>query len=231
MHEHHRDRLRDKALTDISTLTDVELLELILFHAKPRVNTNDTAHLLIDTFGGLNGVFSADPKALAAVKGVGDKTAAYLVSLSEIIGRLDDIKKKSLPKVYSLSTLKPALIELFKDYETESFVAYFLNAKREIIGSYKVSSNLTYKVNLPLNEFAHQIALTKPKFAVITHNHISGVATPSPDDDKATEKFCMIFSLNGVQLLDHVIVAGENVFSYYYEQRLEKIQNKVNQLL
>ncbi|MBQ6882954.1 MAG: hypothetical protein IJO25_01205 [Clostridia bacterium] len=56
MHTNHRDRLRAKALENIDALNDYELIELILFSAKPRVNTNDTAHLLLDTFGSIAGI-------------------------------------------------------------------------------------------------------------------------------------------------------------------------------
>ena len=73
-------------------------------------------------------------------------------------------------------------------------------------------------------------SLVNPKISavVIAHNHPSGNPTPSRADDLATEKLAMLFALNGVKLYDHVIVGGNEVYSYRMDERLEKILNSAN---
>ena len=60
IHQGHRERLRQKFLEHgLDTLPDVNALELLLFYAVPRQDTNPIAHRLLDAFGSLPGVFDA----------------------------------------------------------------------------------------------------------------------------------------------------------------------------
>ena len=57
VHDKHRERLRDRYLNEgIDGLRDHEVLELILFYAIPRKDTNELAHKLLNKFGNLSGV-------------------------------------------------------------------------------------------------------------------------------------------------------------------------------
>ena len=66
MHEGHRRRMYEKLKND-SLLEDHELLEILLFNAFQRKNTNPIAHALLDRFGTLSGVFGADYNKLITV--------------------------------------------------------------------------------------------------------------------------------------------------------------------
>ena len=72
LHGGHRSRLYEKFISfGPDVFTDHELLEILLFFSIPRANTNDTAHKLIDKFGSLNGVFTAELDQLLTVEGIG----------------------------------------------------------------------------------------------------------------------------------------------------------------
>lgn len=82
LHKNHRERLRQRYET--SGLDDFEehvILELLLFYAIPRVDTNPTAHRLISRFGSLAGVLAAPEEELCQVKGVGRATARMIKSV------------------------------------------------------------------------------------------------------------------------------------------------------
>ena len=73
LHQGHRKRLRQRFLEQgLDGLPDINVLELLLFYAQPRQDTNATAHRLMDTFGSLDSVFEAPPESLMSVKGVGE---------------------------------------------------------------------------------------------------------------------------------------------------------------
>ena len=73
IHKDHRQRLRNKfilALEDGNVdevLQDHELLEILLYTAIPRKNTNDIAHFLMDEFGSIGEIIDADKDQLAKV--------------------------------------------------------------------------------------------------------------------------------------------------------------------
>lgn len=230
MHEHHRDRLREKALSDVSILNDYELLELILFGVVPRRNTNDISHRLIDEFGSLKAVFSASPKLLESVEGVGKITAAHIAAMGAAIGRIGETKD-FFPEFFSFDGIRQPLVEFYKPYREEVFTVFFLDKKLKIVSRRMFYGHNVSEVVIDLNELSRQVVLNKPDFVVIAHNHLSGNTLPSNADDIATQKICLILTLNGSALLDHIIVSKENVYSYYYERRLDRIRKKVSETL
>lgn len=84
LHKNHRKRLRERYEREGADSLEVhELLELFLFDAIPRVNTNPIAHRLLDRFGDLDGVLNAPYEQLIQVKGIGDSAARYIVNAAQ----------------------------------------------------------------------------------------------------------------------------------------------------
>lgn len=225
MHEHHRDRLREKLFAEPNSLNEFEILEVILYGAIPRKNTNDIAHRLIERFGSVGNVLKASIHELTEVEGVGKNTASFIVCLGLILSR--KLEDERFPKVFSFNDIREPLIKAFSGYTEEVFMAFFLDKKQNIISRKIIYGSDTIKVDIDLKDFSRQVVLSKPAYVVIAHNHLSGKYQPSASDDKATEKICMVCALNGASLIDHIIVAGDKVYSYYYDKRLDIIRKNV----
>ena len=71
LHSGHRARMREK-LKDNGSFPPHELLEMLLTYSLPRINTNELAHKLINRFGSIDAVLSADMDALEEVDGIGE---------------------------------------------------------------------------------------------------------------------------------------------------------------
>ena len=85
----HRERLRSKVLTKgAGSLSDYELIEFLLFGARPRGDVKPLAKTLLGKFGSLAGVLSAEHDALKAVPGTGQSATAYLKIVQEAARRL-----------------------------------------------------------------------------------------------------------------------------------------------
>jgi DNA repair protein RadC len=80
MTDHSGHRKRIIAKLDKNVLLEHELLEIFLFNAIPRRNTNDIAHRLLARFKSIRGVLDASVAELKTVEGVGENVAAYLVT-------------------------------------------------------------------------------------------------------------------------------------------------------
>lgn len=71
-HSGHRARKRRQFRDHgIDAFADHEVLELLLYYAVPRRDTNPIAHALMDRFGSLNAVLSAPVEELERVPGMG----------------------------------------------------------------------------------------------------------------------------------------------------------------
>ena len=139
--------------------------------------------------------------------------------------------KHQLPIIFSYDGCKQILIDSFKHFSEENFVALFLNKSGEIILRKIFYSHSDNMVNIDMTEFIKGVLAKKPKSVVICHNHLSGNISPSYSDDKATEKIYTALALNNIALSDHIIVAGNKTYSYRASDRLEAIIKKVDILL
>ena len=108
VHAGHREKLRKKFLKnkDFSNMEEHEILELLLFYALPRVNTNIIAHELINECRGLDRVFTAPREQLKAVDGVGDKVCDYIDILSAFVRYCNSYEVTDMSKLKSDNVIK-----------------------------------------------------------------------------------------------------------------------------
>ena len=107
-------------------------------------------------------------------------------------------------------------------------IIILLNEKYRAISKLRFVDHKRNEVSASIPEIAQAFAINKPKYAIIAHNHISGVLIPSKDDDFATGKLNILCSVHGVTLIDHVIVGKDDAISYFMENRLQEIKDKFN---
>lgn len=226
LHAGHRERVLKKFLSSTDNVLDHELLEILLFSFLPRIDTNPIAHRLVQTFGSLSGVFSATTEQLLSVKGVGKKTAANIKLIGMIFKRIEVSPKKEYKN--SFNSIKKELIERFKAEVSESSILILLDKKYKEIFTLYFEESLKSSVSMSANEIIKAFAVHQPKFALLAHNHISGVLEPSAQDDFTTKKMMLLCEINGVELIDHVIVTINDAFSYRTSGKLDFIKEKAN---
>ena len=79
IHDGHREKMRRRFLTaGLEPFADHEALELLLYYAIPRRDTNPIAHALMERYGSLSAVLSAPAEDLQKVAGVGESAAVLL---------------------------------------------------------------------------------------------------------------------------------------------------------
>lgn len=111
LHADHRSRMRTRFNGDgFDGYHAHEVLEQLLFECIPRVNTNETAHLLINEFGSLENVLRASAEDLQRVHGIGKASAEYLAS------RLDALSDMILEQYRGIGNLNPYEIAFLTDW-------------------------------------------------------------------------------------------------------------------
>ena len=79
IHDGHREKMRRRFLSGgLEQFADHEALELLLYYAIPRRDTNPIAHALIDRYGSLSAVLAAPVEDLQKVEGIGESAAILL---------------------------------------------------------------------------------------------------------------------------------------------------------
>lgn len=229
IHSGHRMRMIEKLVKSQTILQDHELLEILLFSYIPRKNTNDIAHRLLRTFGSLENVINASVDKLMTVDGVGRKTATEIVLLGEIFSRINANRTdNSNTNVFSFENVKKEILSYFDNLNLEQFIVVLYDSKYRKITVLKFNDKDSNSVTADLSEIAKALAVNKPYCVIIAHSHPSGRALPSSIDDLSTVKFNILCSTHGVILSDHIIVAKNDVYSYFRENRLNYIRENFN---
>ena len=227
MHEGHRQRMYERLING-DDLYSHELLEILLFATLPRVNTNPVAHALLDTYGTLSGVLSADVDSLTSVPGVGKSTALYLKSIGEVMRRVEE--NNSGCAVFSNYRDIIEFVKIrMRRKNAEILEFYFMDRQNRVKSIHPFTNHDRDKVEIDPREIVALIAKTNPRSIAVAHNHLTKSATHSARDDKFTAQIQMICSLNNVCLFDHVIYCQtDECFSYFSSGRLETIQKNYN---
>ena len=214
-HQGHRERLRQKVKKyGIDSLAEHEVLELILFYAIPRKNTNDIAHRLIKRFGSLSFVLEATEDQLMTVEGVSHSTAFLLKSIPEICSfYLGNKKKNGMKKFCSCSQAYAYLAPKFIGKTKESFLILFLTSANKVLGYEFVSEGLVSSTNVEIRKVYELCIKYNASRVLLAHNHPSGDPFPSSNDFIATKKFVQCLKNIQVDVVDHMVFGDGDYYS------------------
>ena len=225
LHEGHRERMYRKLLAGGESLTDCEVLEIALYGSIPRRNTNPLAHALLLKVGTLDNVFNAKAEELAAVAGVGKRTAEHIALIGQVLKRTRK-SSEAAPKKFSFDAVKDYLFSYFENKDNEEFLAIFIDKRDTVTKISTVAAGDASHVTIDLTEFSKELSLSQPYAVLVAHNHPSGMPYPSKEDDDLTGKICFMLELAGAKFYDHIVVSKRDYYSYRLEGRLDKIQKK-----
>ncbi len=216
MEEHagHRERMRKRFLRfGLDNFDDHNVLELLLFYAVPRRDTNVIAHRLLDAFGTLDGVFDASPEALMAVEGVGPGAAALIRLVPEAARRYFIARTAPGQILADSEAAGRYLLPRFLTCRDETMYLVCMDGKLKVLDCREVSRGSATSVSVNARRVT-QIALGQNASAVLlAHNHTSGIAIPSDEDVAVTLRLRALLAQVGVTLTDHIVVAGDDFVS------------------
>lgn len=209
----HRNRVRERYLnTGLDTFQDYEALELLLFYAIPRKDTKSTAKNLISRFGSLPAVLDATLEELTEA-GL-SPNAAILLKLVPDMNRYYAVKTDGAgQKVHSTSDAGRILCAMFRHEQTESVRLLCLNAGGKVLKLALLNEGDINAVHFSVRKIVETALSAKAVSVILAHNHPGGTLTPSREDLDATNSAKAALSTVGIQLLDHLIISGDNYCS------------------
>lgn len=214
VHEGHRKRMRERFRKEgMDGFAAHEVLELLLFYGRARGDVNPLAHTLLDTFGSLKGVLEARPEQLMSVPGVGEETATLISMMLPMFRRYSACVCQEQKRIDNRGEAQTYCRALLAGWRTERFYELCLNAENQLLGQRLIAEGTLTEVpayprlvvETALNYNAHSV--------IICHNHPGGSAVPSTDDVRTTRRLQNLLLGMNINLLDHIIVAGEEAYS------------------
>ena len=214
IHDGHREKKRQRFLkSGLDAFADHEALELLLYYAIPRRDTNPIAHALMERYGSLSAVLAAPVEDLKKVEGVGE-SAAILLKLAPQLYRkakMSDAEQETI--LSSVERVGAYLLERFAGEKNEVVYQLCLDRKGKLLVCKKLGEGGVTSADLDIRRLVENALLTGASAVVLAHNHPSGVALPSRDDYAATDRAKTALAVVGVALTDHIIVADGDFVS------------------
>ena len=201
-------RPREKLLAMGSqTLTDAELLAVMLGTGLPGQNVLQLAHSLLEHFHGLAGLLQASPADLRAAKGLGGSARrAQLLAVLEMSRRVLLQKMRKRDVMNNPETVKQFLQLQMGAYPQEVFAVVFMDAQYRLLSFQEMFKGTLNQTSVYPREVV-KLALEQGAAAVIlAHNHPSGDVRPSAADSTLTRTLQTALSMVDVKVLDHIIV-------------------------
>ena len=198
LHDGHRQRCKRRYLAaGAEGMDDHQLLELLLFFAIPRQDTNETAHRLVRQFGSMQGVLRASADELMTVDGVGENAAVLLRLAGDMALRA---RCSAMPRTVLNSTERTGVyfMELLAGEKKELLYQVCLDGKGKLLSCRCISKGSV---------------AAGASGIILAHNHPSGVALPSAEDRMVTHQVMEALEPLGIRLIDHIVVADNDFVS------------------
>lgn len=207
-HDGHRERLREKFLsTNGAGLEDHEVLELLLFYSVPRINTNEQAHDLINTFGSLKGVLDADVKDIEKINKVGEKSATLIKIVSALVSRYSVQSEDPRQQYNTFSQVSTYLNGLFAGQSTEKVYLLLFNNAMRLIKALQIGDGSVNMTAVSPNMAARAALEYNASYVILAHNHPAGLAIPSSEDVTTSYAMKAAFQAIGITMIDHFLIA------------------------
>ena len=213
LHDGHRQRKKQRFLQHgLDSFADHEVLELLLFYAIPRRDTNETAHRLLEHFGTLKAVLTASVEELQKVEGVGESAAAFL-HLLQAVGYRALRTAGDDTILNSVDSAGAYFQKLLRGERREVLYQVCLDAKGKVLSHKRLSSGTVSMAPVNVREVVENALYTDASGVLLAHNHPSGIALPSEDDRQITMQIRQALGTMGIELVDHIIVADNDFVS------------------
>lgn len=214
----HRKRLRSRFLEGgAGAVPDYELLELLLFGAIARQDVKPLAHALIDHFGDLAGVVTAEPGQLRRVPEVGEAVIVALKLAEAISHRLVRAKVLNRPVISSWNALLDYCHTTMAHRSVEHVRALFLDRKNCLIADEELARGTVDHVPVYPREVLRRALELEASALILVHNHPSGDPTPSQQDIALTDRIRQAAESLGLVLHDHLIIGKSREYSFRSE--------------
>ncbi len=217
------DRPREKLQkSGVRHLSDAELLAILIGSGSRNQTAVELSRNILraaDNSLHVLGRWNVD-ELRSKFKGVGEAKAVTIVAALELARRLPVSElpaDKPITGSFDIFTLMAPVVTALN---YEEFWVVYLNRSNVVVSKKVVSQGgVAATVIDPKVIFKHALDLWASS-VILCHNHPSGNLTPSESDDLITKKLFDAGKCLDISVLDHIIVAGNNYYSYRDKSRI-----------
>jgi len=212
---HPAERPRAKVLDrGVETLSDGELIALIIRSGIPGTTALDLAFSLMDQFGGLQRLTRRNVREISRVRGMGPAKSAGLLAAFEIGRRAASTNEGDRCTINSPADVGRFYGPRLRHLNHEIFIVLLLDSANHLLRDVTVSTGILNSSLVHPREVFHPAILEPAAGVILVHNHPSGNPEPSGEDLRITRQLADAGKILGIPVHDHVIIAGREATSF-----------------
>lgn len=213
-HSGHRSRMRQRFLeTGIDGFQPHEIMELILFYALPRVNTNNIAHDLVNSFDkSVADILNANADELSAVKGISQSSASVITLISDLC-RSYALSAHHSVSLASSADIEKYALDYFCGYSSEAILLINISDDFCILDSFVYPVQELDLFSISPRELAGLAVRNSLHRIIAVHFSPKKTAVPGGKDHRFIRFLSEIFGILEIELCDYVVCSSRNAFS------------------
>ena len=213
-HGGHRARMRQKVQSNgFEGLEPHEIIEFLLFYAIPRQDVNELAHRLIDRFGSVRGVLSAELPELEAVPGVGARTARWLALVGEGTGSCAALSAEDRPRLKNYRDAYQAAAQMERELTPPCCVQLCLDGKSRLLYRRQICDSLSWGEAATLREAIGDMFTAQAYSAILLLYTGERSAEPQAYDILHAAGYAASLRAADCELLDVILSSGGSITS------------------
>ncbi|MFC1561640.1 DNA repair protein RadC [candidate division KSB1 bacterium] len=196
------------------SLSDAELLAILLREGTGSITALDLAKSLLVQYKNIYELSGRRDGEFTRLKGIGKAKAITLVAAFELGRRVAAGSQPVKTKIHSPEAIAQRYIPVLETVKQEEFRVINLDSANNLLSDKVITrGSLNASIVHPREVFKQAITESAASIIVI-HNHPSGNPLPSREDRKITEKLVNAGAIIGIEVIDHIIIAGREYYSF-----------------
>ncbi len=196
------------------SLSDSDLLALLIGSGTGGVTAVDLAKRILINREGIGGLARSSVEELLRFRGVGRAAAARIIAALELGKRAACRQGEERLRIKTPVEVVEAYGPGLRDLQQEEFHVLLLdNGNRVIQNRLVTRGTLNASLVHPREVFKTAID-SLASGVILLHNHPSGNRDPSKEDRLVTRQMVAAGEVMGIQVMDHIIIAGGDYFSF-----------------
>jgi DNA repair protein RadC len=194
------------------SLSNAELLAILLRVGVKGENAVQVAQRLLNTFNGVTGLHKASFAEVCAEHGISTAKAAQIKAALELGNRME---RESIEQEKIQSPEQAAQLILYDmgALDQEELWVILLNTRNHVLGIETVYRGSLNSSQVRVGELFKSAIRVNAASIIVAHNHPSGDPTPSPDDIAVTRAIVEAGDLLDVEVLDHLVIGSGKFIS------------------
>jgi len=208
------------------TLSDSELLAIILRTGKKGQSALDLSRKILEKFGNFRNMSHTNISQWREFKGVGPAKLTQIRAAIEIGRRFLSQDKGKKPRVSCSREVVDLLMPRMRDLKKELFQVLLLNSRNTILEIAEIDEGGVNQARPQVREIMNRAFQNFAASLIAVHNHPSGDPAPSEEDKEFTRRLVQAGLLMELKVLDHIIIGDNRYFSFADEGLMEKFNSQ-----